>query len=273
MGLGIGGKCGMFFLITINVIFLLLGLGLMIVGIIMKTDTDVIDKSKVTSTLNEVSLNGNLKLGNVASSISILVICTGAFILVIACLGAFGACCKNKCLLVTYAIVVILILVVQITGVALWFIMKDKVENTVKEEMETAMEKYEGVSSTNDVSVGWDLLFIGFDCCGVKSVGASNMNEFSATKWVTVNSPSEKVPYSCCTDATEDNYKTGSNANCENLTSGYQKTGCYEAFKDFLKKYETSAIALGIVLVIIELIGIIFAFVLCRAVSKGDMVV
>jgi hypothetical protein len=72
----------------------------------MKTDSDVLDKSEVTKTLNEVSFNGNLKLGNVASSLSILIICIGAFILVIAALGACGACCKNRCLLVVVSVVI-----------------------------------------------------------------------------------------------------------------------------------------------------------------------
>ncbi|KAL4229602.1 hypothetical protein ACF0H5_012640 [Mactra antiquata] len=271
MGLGIGGKCGMFFLITVNILFLLLGLGLLIVGIIMRVDTDIIDKTEVTSTLNEVSLNGNLKLGNVTSSLSILVICVGSFILLVAFLGACGACCKNKCLLVTYAIIVLLIFIVQIVIVALWFIMKDKVENTVKEELRKAMNKYDGIDSNKEVSIGWDLLFIGFDCCGVDGVGPSNQNEFEGSDWWIPGAP--YVPYSCCIDATEDNYKTGSNANCANLSSGYQAQGCYDAFKDFLKKYETAALAIGIVLLVIELVAIIFAFLLCRAIGKDDMIV
>lgn len=273
MGLGIGGKCGMFFLVSVNLLFLLLGLGLMIVGIIMKVDSNVIDKTEVVQALNEVSLNGSLKLGNVASSLSVLTICVGAFILVIAALGCFGACCKNRCLLVTYAIVVLLIFVVQVVAVALWFAMKDKVENTVKGELLKSMNKYEGVDSDKEVSKGWDLIFIGFDCCGIDAVHlTANRDEFDGTVWWNSKPAGEFVPSSCCTDATEENYKTGT-ANCKALISGYQEKGCYNAFKDFLKKYETAAIAIGIVLLVIELISIVFSFVLCRAIGKDDMIV
>lgn len=272
MGLGLGGKCGIFFLVTVNILFLLLGLGLLIVGIIMKTDSDVLDKSEVTKTLNEVSFNDNLKLGNVASSLSILIICIGAFILVIAALGACGACCKNRCLLVVYAIIVMLIFVVQITAVALWFTMKNKVEDEVKGKLDEAMKKYEGTASTDEVSIGWDLLFIGFDCCGVDAVNSNNQNEFSNTEWWTSRG-SDNIPYSCCKSATEDNYKTGTETACTQSFTGVQEKGCYEAFKDYLKKYETAAIAIGIILLIVELIAIVFAFLLCRAIGKSDEIV
>lgn len=272
MSLGLGGKCGKFFLITLNVLFLLLGLGLLIVGILMKVDSDVINKAEVTKALNEVSFNGNLKLGNLASSLSILIICIGAFVLVVAALGCFGACCKNKCLLVTYAIIVLLIFIAQIAAVALWFIMQNKVEDTVKNGLSDSMKKYEGVTSTNEISIGWDLIFIGFDCCGIDAASTSNPTEFSETKWWPSRN-SDNVPYSCCKSATQDNYKTGSEAACTQSWTGVQEKGCYEAFKDFLKKYETAAIAIGVILLIIELIAIIFAFVLCRAIAKDDMVV
>lgn len=36
-----------------------------------------------------------------------------------------------------------------------------QVEETVKDGLSKSMEKYEGVSSSNEVSIGWDLIFIG----------------------------------------------------------------------------------------------------------------
>lgn len=84
--------------------FQLLGLGLLIVGIIMKVDSDIIEKEEVSKTLNEVTFNGNLKLGNVASSLSVLIICIGVFVLIVAAFGCFGACCKNRCMLVVVSI-------------------------------------------------------------------------------------------------------------------------------------------------------------------------
>ena len=78
----------------------MLGLGILIVGIIMKVETDVFDKSEVIHTLNQVSFNGSLSLGDVAKGLSTFLICLGVFIFVISAMGLFGACCKVKCLLI-----------------------------------------------------------------------------------------------------------------------------------------------------------------------------
>ncbi|KAH3781320.1 hypothetical protein DPMN_159147 [Dreissena polymorpha] len=221
MGLNLGGKCGMFFLITINGIFLALGIALLVIGIILKVDAKVINDSKVISTLNEVSFNG-LKFGNLANSLPIIFIVLGVVILVISGLGMFGACCKNRCMLVM-------------------------IESEAKSLLKKGMNNYAGVSSTSEVSNGWDLIFIGFDCCGVEAVNAGT--------------------------ATQDNYKTTTDVACTASFTGAQTKGCYDAIKDFILKYQTAAIAIGISLLVIELISIVFAFVLCIAISKSGEIV
>lgn len=272
MGMGIGGKCGMFFLILLNTLFLLLGIGLLVVGILMKVQNDFISRDEVIKTLNEVSLNGTLKLGNVANSLSIFVICLGVFVIVISAIGAFGACCKNRCLLVTYAIIVLLIFVAQVVAVALWFVMKDKVENEVKGELKTALTKYNGVTSTDQVSIGWDLLFIGYDCCGVEAVTATQDQEFSGSAWW-ASRGSDFVPASCCIAATEDNYKSYTEVACTQSLTTHQKQGCYDAIKDWIKTYQVAAIAVGITLLVVEFIAVVFACLVCRAIGKKDMIV
>ena len=82
----------------------LLGLGILIVGIIMKVDTSVFDDDEVIAALNDVSLGGNLKLGDLAKGLSTFLIVLGVFIFILAALGLFGACCKNKILLIVVSI-------------------------------------------------------------------------------------------------------------------------------------------------------------------------
>ncbi|XP_052805045.1 CD63 antigen-like [Mya arenaria] len=277
MGLNCGGKCGMFFLITINGIFLILGIALLIVGILLKVDSDVIDDEKIVSTLNEVQIN-NLKLGSLASSLPVILIVIGVIVLIISGLGVFGACCKNRCMLVVYAIIVLLLLILQIAAIALFAIMKSKVEDEVQGKLSNSLEKkYKGVSSTEEISKGWDLIFINFQCCGVKAVvptAVSNDQEFysgEADSFWARKTLSDKVPASCCVAATQENFATYTEDACTQLTdaSKYRTKGCYQAIKDYILKYQAAAIGIGVALLIIELIGIIFAFVLCRAIGKS----
>jgi len=172
--------------------------------------------------------------------------------------------------------VVLVVFIVQCVAVGLWFTMKSKVEDEVRSKMSDLLKNYEGVSSTSEKSKGWDLLFLGFDCCGVDDIVSltSNPDEFNLSAWWTARTDTTiKVPGSCCTGATEETYKTYAEDACTKTLTTHQKKGCYEAFKDWIKKYETAAIAIGIVLIVIEIIAVVFAFVVCRAISKDEMVV
>ena len=93
----------------------MLGLGLLIVGILLKIDVKQIDKEQVVTALNEVNLGGSLHFGSLAQSLPILLIVSGVVVLLIAGLGMFGACCKNRCMLVVVSCVYSCIYSKQIT--------------------------------------------------------------------------------------------------------------------------------------------------------------
>ncbi|KAL3886992.1 hypothetical protein ACJMK2_026966 [Sinanodonta woodiana] len=269
MGLSCGGKCSMFFLILINTLFLLFGVALLVIGIVMHVNAGVLRDTEIMTLLTKVSLNG-VSMATLVSSLSVFSICLGCFIIVVAGLGAFGACCKVRCMLVVYAIIILLLLLAEIAIVALWAAMKNKAESVVKTEMTNVLNQYAGPASTDEVSVGWNLLFIGMDCCGV--VGPkSNSNEFNSTKWTP---RLYSIPYSCCKEATTANYASGSNANCQNLVdSTYRSTGCYDSIYNWFSQYSTAAIVIAVIILVIEFFGVIFAFVLCRGIGKDGMVV
>ena len=71
------------------------------VGILFKLDTKFIDTSEVTSVLNEVEFNGAIKFGNISQTFPIILIVAGGLVILLAGLGMFGACCKNRCMLIT----------------------------------------------------------------------------------------------------------------------------------------------------------------------------
>ncbi|KAK3594622.1 hypothetical protein CHS0354_015015 [Potamilus streckersoni] len=226
MGLSCGGKCSMFFLVLFNTLFLLFGIALLVIGIVMHVNAGVLRDTEIMKLLTNVNLNG-VSMATLVSSLSIFSICLGCFIIVVAGLGAFGACCKVRCMLVLYAIIILLLLLAEIAIVALWAAMKDKVESTVKSEMTNVLKQYKGPTVTDEVSKGWNLLFIGMDCCGV--VGPdSNNQEFASTNW---NGGLDKIPFSCCKNASTDNYYAATNSDCQQSL----KTGTYRS--DVSKHY------------------------------------
>ncbi|XP_021349411.1 CD63 antigen-like [Mizuhopecten yessoensis] len=271
MGLECSGKVGMLFLIVINIIFMLLGLGLMIPGILVQVDVDIVN-DKVMPLLNQVTLGG-LTFGNAANGLSLTLIILGAFILLVAGLGAFGACCKNRCMLVVYAIIVALFWIAEIVIVILWFVMRDNLESTAKSQLVSQLDnnyKYDDLTS-HEISTAWNYLSIELKCCGVNAVTGAT-NDYDSSEWQ-AGTPTGQIPKACC-GATVSDYTTFNNAACtDTVTSGYYGTGCYQAVKDKVMSYSNWFIGIGITLLVVEICAIIFACLICKQIGNKDMMV
>lgn len=275
MALGCGGTLGKVFLILINIIFFLLGLGLLIVGALMKANVKIVT-DEVKPALNTVTVS-SYKLGDLADNLSVVFIVIGVFIFIVAGLGLFGACCQNRCMLVTYAILVLILFIAKIAAIALWFTMQGEVEDKVKSEMLTSLQTYftdDSVDTGSEVSKSWNYMFMTLDCCAINKV-TSGTNDFDESPWCKDTGKSCKdtlaeVPRTCCVDVDASTY-TAATAACTTGVSGYNTMGCYDALKAEIDSYSTPVIGVGITILVIELLAVIFAFVICK--QTGEEVV
>lgn len=275
MALGCGGTLGKVFLILINIIFFLLGLGLLIVGALMKANVKIVT-DEVKPALNTVTVS-SYKLGDLADNLSVVFIVIGVFIFIVAGLGLFGACCQNRCMLVTYAILVLILFIAKIAAIALWFTMQGEVEDKVKSEMLTSLQTYftdDSVATGSEVSKSWNYMFMTLDCCAINKV-TSGTNDFDESPWCKDTGKSCKdtlaeVPRTCCVDVDASTY-TAATAACTTGVSGYNTMGCYDALKAEIDSYSTPVIGVGITILVIELLAVIFAFVICK--QTGEEVV
>lgn len=275
MALGCGGTLGKVFLILINIIFFLLGLGLLIVGALMKANVKIVT-DEVKPALNTVTVS-SYKLGDLADNLSVVFIVIGVFIFIVAGLGLFGACCQNRCMLVTYAILVLILFIAKIAAIALWFTMQGEVEDKVKSEMLTSLQTYftdDSVDTGSEVSKSWNYMFMTLDCCAINKV-TSGTNDFDESPWCKETGKSCKdtlaeVPRTCCVNVDASTY-TAATAPCTTGVSGYNTLGCYDALKAEIDSYSTPVIGVGITILVIELLAVIFAFVICK--QTGEEVV
>lgn len=275
MALGCGGTLGKVFLILINIIFFLLGLGLLIVGALMKANVKIVT-DEVKPALNTVTVS-SYKLGDLADNLSVVFIVIGVFIFIVAGLGLFGACCQNRCMLVTYAILVLVLFIAKIAAIALWFTMQGEVEDKVKSEMLTSLQTYftdDSVATGSEVSKSWNYMFMTLDCCAINKV-TSGTNDFDESPWCKDTGKSCKdtlaeVPRTCCVNVDASTY-TAATAPCTTGVSGYNTLGCYDALKAEIDSYSTPVIGVGITILVIELLAVIFAFVICK--QTGEEVV
>lgn len=269
MARGFCGKVGTVFLVIINIIFFLMGLGLVIAGALALTDVSNINTDHIKPILDSIPV-GSFEAGSLVKNLTTLIIVIGAFILLIAGLGLFGACCQNKFMLVTYAVLVLILLVMKIAVIILWFTMKNTVENEVKDKLFVSLKdnyKEDTLTNSNSISNAWNYMFMTLNCCGVNPV-VSTKNDFDSTYWCNVGGSClaavSNIPKTCCLNVDENTYTTAPIACHSNVDTGtYNTKGCYDALKEKLLSQSPSIIGVMVTVIVIEVLAVIFAFWVC----------
>ncbi|XP_007076459.1 leukocyte surface antigen CD53 [Panthera pardus] len=105
-----------------------------------------------------------LPLGNV-------LVIVGSIIMVVAFLGCMGSIKENKCLLMSFFILLLIILLAEVTLAILLFVYEQKLNKYVSESLTTSIQKYRSDNSTREM---WDSIQSLLQCCGVN--GTSDWN-------------------------------------------------------------------------------------------------
>ncbi|XP_053447315.1 leukocyte surface antigen CD53 [Nycticebus coucang] len=99
----------------------------------------------------------SLTLGNVF-------IIVGSIIMVVAFLGCMGSIKENKCLLMSFFILLLIILLAEVTLAILLFVYEQKLNDYVSEDLRNSIRRY---YSDNSTKVAWDSIHSFLQCCGV----------------------------------------------------------------------------------------------------------
>ncbi|XP_061165301.1 tetraspanin-9-like [Saccostrea echinata] len=263
MALSCGGKCMKLFLIVVNTIFMLLGLGILIPGILMLVDVDVINDN-ILPLLKQLSF-GALNVGDLAKGLSLTLIIFGTFVLIVSMLGCCGAMCQQRLCLVVYAALVLVFFLAKLVVVILWFVMNDKIQSWMKTELLSQLEtnyKHNDLTS-EEISTAWNYMFMTLSCCGVNAVTGTT-NDFDNSVWI-ASAGSKEIPTFCCSGVTASNYASYSNTACtDSVTSGYYTKGCYDATYSLLDTYSTVFMATGICILLVEIVAFIGSIVIIK---------
>jgi len=243
-------KCVRMLLFVFNFIFWLLGVALLVIGILSRTQTGS------WSTLVEDSF--------VLTAANIL-IAAGVIVGLIGFLGCCGAIKKNTCMLTTFAACILVIFILELAG-GIYAYTKTKdlqteLETGVKEAIKTSYGNSTNADDEFTKAIDWFQQNV--KCCGSKEPGDwKNSNWYNKQKGAKV-----LVPESCCLSE-----KKGCNngASIKSLIDNgkiYPK-GCVPEGAKFVKNelYKVGGAAIGIG--VVQLLGIIFACCLCQTIKK-----
>lgn len=170
----------------------------------------------------------------------IILIIIGVIIFVIAFFGCCGALCENKCMIYTYAIIIVVILIAEIcAGVAAYFLSAH-----ISQAMLDTMDYY-GKEKHKDVTAAWDHVQQELKCCGVAN----------STDW------GVKVPESCCKEE---------EGGCVEKKRELFELGCANKVEEILN---TNIHFVGIAAVFIGLVHIaIIVFACCIGKQKSEFI-
>ncbi|KAJ8920985.1 hypothetical protein NQ315_015780 [Exocentrus adspersus] len=181
--------------------------------------------------------------------VSDLLIIIGAVIFVIAFFGCCGAVKENSCMTTTFSTLLIIIFILEVVAAVSGILLKHKTEEFLEQTLSTTMKQY--YQNNTEIETVWDKVQREFQCCGI----------FNSTDWTKVNK-TEGIPLSCCPML-----PGATNEFTCNTTNAY-KEGCLEKFGDYIRAHATTVEGVGIGLAIIQLLGIILACYLAKAIRS-----
>jgi len=183
---------------------------------------------------------------NKFANAAVFIIIVGVVVFIIGFLGCCGAVKENYCMVTTFAVLLAIIFILEIVAGALGFTYKKKVDSVAKAALDKAVTQYGTVEGEKKLL---DWAQDAFKCCG--SAGA---NDYVKSTNATLCAVGKGVA-SC--------HKGGK------CTGQLYSDGCRKGFIDFIKGKLVVIGAVAVGIAFIQLLGIIFACFLMKAI-KGE---
>ncbi|KAL4228811.1 Tetraspanin [Mactra antiquata] len=269
---------GRVILVAVNVIFLLIGLTVTVLGLVLRFGETLYRPFLETGitylkdALQDTQLDSfdvdSINISEVLTSLSIGLIVGGIALSLISFFGCFGACSSSNCLLYTYALIVVLFVIGEAVGVGLLYGKPDLIKTPMKS---TLYEKFAGLGSSEVFSLTWNIIMIQFKCCGVDNY--EDFDSSSTSQWTPVtlggNTYTLDTPMACCktlpTSTTLDNCAVRP----YDSTLSNSDTGCYQVIWDLSFGNTRIIIPILIVCAIIQIAFIVFAILITKSDDKN----
>jgi len=265
-------QCLKYTLFTYNLVMFLCGCVLLGIGIWMAVDRNFM----------------TYIIGNDMYAVAIyFILAAGGIIFIISFLGCCGSISENKCMLFVFMIVLIVLVLLCIVGGILAIVFRTQIGDSVKDTMTKTLKERYGVNFNERfnrlVTDAWDRAQERLHCCAVTERGWSVYQE---SEWfgMQVWNPEDQKPYvpqSCCV---KDRFWRYINKDvCQKWRLGPPGSpvdgainralyydGCYDAGVTYLYDNSVILIALGLIVGILLIGGVILSFMVIRQIPNEE---
>ncbi|XP_052411596.1 leukocyte surface antigen CD53 [Carassius gibelio] len=217
-------KCLKYTMCVVNFIFFVCGATVFGLGIYLMTSSRF---SSLLPTLQAV---------NIANSLFII----GIIITCVSFLGFLGALKENRCLLISFFILLFLLMLAELAAACLLLLYENQIGAFIEKDLKDGLEKSKDSRNNTIVEDDWDQVQKTLHCCGISN----------HTEW------GPDVPESCKT---------------HNNETVYWQEGCYTKLKN---TFEGNLLNTGIgviVVCVIEVLGMCFSMTLFCHISRSGL--
>ncbi|KAL6066313.1 hypothetical protein STEG23_033451 [Scotinomys teguina] len=226
-----GMKCVKFLLYVLLMAFCACAVGLIAIGVAVQV--------VLNQTITHETKPGSL--------LPVVINAVGTFLFLLAFVGRCGTCKENYCLMITFAIFLSLIMLVEVAVAIAGYVFRDKVESEFNKSFQQQMQNF---LKDNKTALVLDGLQKEFGCCGTNNY----------TDWENITGMAkDRVPDSCCINIT-----VGCGTDFKKPMIHTQ--GCVESIGTWLRKKILLVAAAALDIAFVEVLGVIFSCCLVKSI-------
>ncbi|ROI15156.1 Tetraspanin-4 [Anabarilius grahami] len=158
-------------------------------------------------------------------------------------LGCLGALKEQKCLLMTFFVILLFLVMIEVTLILVLSLYHEELDKKAKDDLREGMNDYrinEGLKNS------WDNMQKIFKCCGVSN----------HTDWHNKTANGKQLPDSCCRDNVGE---------CH-----HWEEPCYEKAKDWLLANITSVLGFGVCIGIVQILALLFSMLMYCQILRAE---
>ncbi|KAL3886999.1 hypothetical protein ACJMK2_026955 [Sinanodonta woodiana] len=270
-------RCSRISFIVFNLFLSSFGVVLLTGSCIVRYDQNMADSylgySSFQKALESANINvhtpNSLNIGETLDAVCIVFIVIGVLFILLGMMGIIGAFVRLKSLLITYAVVLLVLVVLELTCVVLVTSLRGKLEGWIKDGLKDSIRNnYSGITGNDTDTLRWNFIMHSFQCCGVDRY--TDFRALRPLRWSTdveVDSivTGKQIPYACC--------KVKNDNECvlnPNIKTAFIETGCYQVMRNWVTKNTGVMIVVGDIILVTEIVLLVLAFIICCTLRNKD---
>lgn len=237
-------KCIKYLLFGFNLVFAITGLALIITGgVIQGAYSQYLDF-----------------LGDQFFNTPVLLVVVGCIIFCITFFGCCGAVKENHCMTLTFSVLLALIFVIELGAGISAYMLRSQVHGIVQTNMEKGLLNY-GKEGSEGVTETWNIVQHELTCCG-----AEEYKDWVNTTYSSDNN--NAVPDSCCLVDAEGCGKGILSLDETEAATKIHTAGCLDEFQTLIINNVATVGSIGVVIALIQIIGVVFACCLAKNIKS-----